>query len=94
MQVLYRLASVFANVGDHAIAFAEAKLLCNGGDHGEDVRHNGGIFSGDCISRGDMALGNDQAMHGCLGRNVQKSVAKLVLIYLFRGDFSLDDRTE
>ena len=70
MQVLHRLAAVFANVGDHAIAFTERKLLGNLGDHGKDVSHNVCIFLRNCIRRGDMAFGNDQAMHGRLGRNV------------------------
>ena len=94
MQVLHRLASVFANVGDHAIAFAESQLLSNRGNHGKDVGNNVCIFLRNCIRRGNMAFGNDQAMHGCLGRNVQESVANLVLIYLLRGNISLHNRTE
>ena len=56
------------------------------------ISNSGGIRAN--ISQGDVTFGNDQAMHGRLGRNVQKRIAKRILVNLLRGDLPLHDRTE
>ena len=94
MQVLDGLAAVLADVGDHAIAVTERELGSDLGDHREDVSDDVCILRRDRIGGSNMRLGNDQTMHGRLGRNVEKSVAKRILVYLVRGDLSLDDSTE
>ena len=94
MQVLDGLAAVLADVGDHAIAVTERELGSDLGDHGEDVSDDVCILRRDRIGGSDMRLGNDQAMHGRLGCNVEKRVAKRILVYLVRGNLSLDDSTE
>ena len=82
VKVLNRLATVITDVRNDAVAVLESELLRNFGDSGEYCRNRAGICSIDFISRCDMRLRHNEAVHGSLGIDVKEGVAGVILVNL------------
>jgi hypothetical protein len=94
MQVLDRLAAVFAGVEDDAVAFAEALLAgdCGGGQKQVTEQR---LLAGVClIERVNMRARHKKHVRGCRWIDVGEAVALLVLIDLVRGNCACDDLAE
>ena len=84
MEVGDCLAGVGAAVGNEAVAALQTLCRCNLGDLCEDmsyVRHVICVYS---VEGGNVGLGDNENMCGCLRLNVTECENKLVLIHLRR----------
>ena len=82
VKVLYRLASVLADIGDNSVSAGKSLCLCNLRDNGEYVSNDIRVFFTYCINRSNMIFGNDEYVRGRLGIYISESVALIVLVYL------------
>src|SRR5699024_8808850 len=95
MQVGYGLLALLSDIGDHPIAGArKSQLLCQLGDHCEDMPHNMGILLRHRTDRLNMGLGHHQEVGRCLGGDVIKSVAQVILVDPVAGDLPGNDLAE
>ena len=94
MQVLYALATVLADVGDHAVAITKPRDLGDFGngrkDGGDKVRGLGRHF----VGGGEVGLGDHEDVDGRLGCDVVERVDAFVLVHFFGGDHPCDDLTK
>ena len=88
VDVLNRLASVLANVGDNSVTVrqtASRRYLGYSLENGGNALR---VVSADGICRFDMLARNHKHVNGRLGIDVAKRVDLFVLIYLGGGNFS------
>ena len=93
MKVEDTLTSLFADIGNHAVAI-QIKFFGHVSDDSEDVADDSGVALIHGGDGSDVCLGNYQKMGRGLRVDVIECVAQLVLIYLVGGDVAGDDLTE
>ncbi len=94
MQVLHRLACVFADVGNQAVAVGKTEHLRDFRNGGQQFRNCAGVRFVNGICRRDVHFRYDKAVHRCLRMNVEKRVADIVLVHFFRGNLPFYDGTK
>ena len=77
------LTCAVSAVGNYSETVLHAHFLGKLSDYLENVRHNSGIIVSYFSGRSDMLLWDNQKMNGSRRCNVVKSIAHIVLIYLF-----------
>ena len=88
MKMLYRLASVLADICNNAVTVSKSELSCYLGNYSENVSNGCGILLCKLVKRGNMCLGDNKAVYGCLRRDVEECKADLILVNLIRGNIS------
>jgi hypothetical protein len=94
VEMVYRLAAVFACIDYYAIAFREALFASQVCCYPQQVTEERGMFFACFGQRNEMFTGRNQEVYGCLGVNVGEGVTAVVLIFGIRGDTSLNDFAE
>jgi hypothetical protein len=94
MQVMHRLAGVFAAVGHHPETIFQAFLPGNKSNHLKNMGHHGAVFRRDSGSGGNVGLGDHKNVGRCLGRDVPEGQNGIVLIDLVGRDLPGDDTAE
>jgi hypothetical protein len=94
VEMVYRLATIFACVDYYAIAFREALFASQICCHPQEVTEEGGMFFACFGQRNEVFAGRDQEMYGGLGVNIGKGVTAVVLIFGIRRNASLNDLAE
>ena len=94
VEMVYRLAAVFACVDYYAIAFREALFASQICGYPQQVTEEGGMFFARLGQRNEMFTGRNQEMYGGLGVNIGEGVTAVVLIFGIRRYASLNDLAE
>ena len=94
MKMPYALRAVLADVRYYSVAVCKSERGRNLGNCGEDSSDKISIFTVHLVCRCNMRLWNYETVYGGLRSYVEKRVAALVLVYLFRVNIALNDRTE
>ena len=94
VEMVYRLAAVFACVDYHSIAFSEALFTCQICCNPQQVTEERGMFFAGFGQRNEMFAGRDQEVYGRLGVSIGEGVTAVVSIFGIRGDASLNDLAE
>ena len=94
VEMVYRLAAVFACVDYYAIAFREALFASQICGYPQQVTEEGGMFFARFGQRNEMFTGRNQEMYGGLGVNIGEGVTAVVLIFGIRRYASLNDLAE
>ena len=82
VKVLYGLTSVFTDVSNNSVAVTEGKALCYFRNSGKNCAYGRCIICADFVTRCDVYLRNNEAVHGRLGIDVEECVAGIVLVDL------------
>ena len=94
VKMLNRLTSILAYIGDNSISRLQLEDRCNFRNSLEYFSCIYAVFLANFISRADVSLWHNDTMYGSLRGDVHKCVAVFVLIYLGRGNISLDYTTK
>ena len=94
VQVLNTLATVFAAVGDDAVAVGKPFGCGDFGDRFKNTRYARAVFFIDSVRRCNVFLGHDENVYGCHGRDIAEGVEKFGFIYFGGRDLALDDLTK
>jgi hypothetical protein len=94
VEMVYRLAAVFACVDYYAIAFREALFASQICGYPQQVAEEGGMFFARFGQRNEMFTGRNQEMYGGLGVNIGEGITAVVLIFGIRRYASLNDLAE
>jgi hypothetical protein len=94
MEMLYALASVVSAVRDKTIALFKSLCRRDLRDALEDMRNVLAVLCSYLVKASDMHLGDNENMSGSLGVDITEREAHIVLVYLTRGDSTLNYFTE
>ena len=83
VEMLYRLASIIAAIGNDSVAVTQLKLFCDRRNNFEDMRNVLAVLGCDAVNRSYMALGYYEHVNGRLRSDIIKGVALFVLVNLF-----------
>jgi hypothetical protein len=94
MEMLYALASVVSAVRDKTIALFKSLCRRDLRDALEDMCNVLAVLCSYLVKASDMHLGDNENMSGSLGVDITEREAHIVLVYLTRGDSTLNYFTE
>ena len=90
MDMLYRLATVFADICDNSVTACKTASRRYLGYCLEYRFYIAGVLLIDSICGFDVAFWNDKYVNGSLRSDIIEGIDVFVLVYLCGGDFSLD----
>ena len=94
MQMMDALAAIITTVRHHTVTVFQSLMLCQLGDHLENMTHDLAILAGHLVAGSNVRLGNDENVYGSLGIDIPEGQNGGVFVHLVAGNFPGNDFTK